>query len=190
MLNDEKLCDLFYREYRAEHAETDAIYKRYQFAVAAIVLLAGVVSTVTRRDLLSAYWLRVDVFLYYSFVGLAGLSLVAASVCLVLSIKPRKFQHLDGLEKWRKWRQNYRQEVIESGYGSEDQSLIDAAVATATCDQAIERLAEATDWNAARNRAKLRWFNYCFYFLVAAIGGAALQAVMHAILFLNGVKLP
>lgn len=188
MLNDEKLCDLYYREYRAEHTETESLYKRYQFAVASIALLAGVVSAVTRRDLLSLYWLRVDVFLYYTFIGLAGMCLVAASGCLVVSINPRKFQHLDSLEKWRIWRQAYRKEVVDSGYGGEDPSLIDAAVASATCDQAIERLAEATDWNAAKNRIKLRWFNYSFYFIVAAIGAVALQAVMHAVLFLNGVK--
>lgn len=190
MLNDEKLCDLFYKEYRAEHSESEALYKRYQFAVAAIALLAGVVSAVTRRDLLSAYWTRVDVFLYYTFVGLAGLCLVCSSVCLVMSIRPRKFQHLDNLEKWWQWRVGYRKEVIDSEYGKDNPTLVDATVATATCNQAIERLAEAADWNAARNRTKLRWFNYAFYFTVAAIGAVAFQALMHAILFLNQVKVP
>lgn len=190
MLTDEKLCDMFYKEYRAEQSETESLYKRYQFAVAAIALLASVVSAITRRDLLPAYWIRVDVFLYYTFVGLSGLCLVAASVCVVLSIKPRKFQHLDGLEKWRRWRVEYQEEVVQSGYGQDDPARIDTAVAAATCNQAIERLAEAADWNAAQNRTKLRWFNYGFYFTVAAIGAVAFQAVMHAVLFLNQVKLP
>ncbi|MDX2148440.1 MAG: hypothetical protein SFZ23_13050 [Planctomycetota bacterium] len=190
MLNDEKLCDMFYKEYRAEHSETEILYKRYQFAVAAIALIAGVVGAVTRRDLLSGYWTRVDVFLYYTSVGLAGLCLLSASVCLVVSIKPRKFQHLDDLEKWWKWRMEYRKEVVESGFGKDDPTLVDVAVATATCNQAIERLAEAADWNAAQNRTKLRWFNYGFYFTVAAIGAVAFQALMHAIVFLNQVKVP
>lgn len=190
MLNDEKVCDLFHKEYRAECAETESLYKRYQFAVAAIALLAGVVSAVTRRDLLPAYWTRVDVFLYYTFVGLAGLLLVCAAGCLVVSIKPRRFQNLDGLVSWQAWRRSYREELVQSEYGQTDGADVDSVIAKATCDHLIDRIAEATDWNAARNRVKLRWFNFSFYFTVAAIAVISLQAAMHAIIFLNGVRVP
>lgn len=187
MLNNEKICDLFHKEYRAESTETESLYKRCQFAVAGIALLSGILSATTRRDLLPLYWTRVDVFLYYSFVGLAGLLLVSAAVCLVVSIKPRRFEALSGLGSWLAWRDEYRKELADLGYADGDPVAIEDAVADATCDQVTARLAMATDWNAETNRVKMRWFNYSFYSAAAAMGAIAMQAGMHAIMFLNGV---
>ncbi|MBX3389860.1 MAG: hypothetical protein KF691_10455 [Phycisphaeraceae bacterium] len=190
MLDNEKVCDLFYREYRAQHEATDAIYTKYQFAVATIALIGGIVGALSRRDLLPLFWLRIDVCVYYILVFVSMAFIGCASVCLVISITPRKFQQLDGLQKWQKWRSDYKDDVIASGYGSQEPHLVDDAVAHATCEQATARLAEATDWNATKNNIKLRWFNMCFYFTVGAIGVVAAQAVMHTILLLNEVKLP
>jgi hypothetical protein len=190
MLSDEKFYELFYKEYREGHSEVETLYKRCQLAVAAITLVAGVVGAVTRRDLLSGYWTRVDVFLYYTFAGSAALCLACASICLVFSIKPRKFEKINTLRNWLKWRLEYRDEVTKSEFGTSHPALVDQAVARVVCEQVIQRLAEAADWNADLIRTKRKWFDYGFYFTVAAMGAVAVQAFMHAVLFFNRVELP
>ncbi|MFI4855173.1 MAG: hypothetical protein ACIAQF_09405, partial [Phycisphaerales bacterium JB065] len=152
--------------------------------------LVGIVTTLTRGDLLDAYWVRIDVWIYYSLVGVVGLFLIAASVCVVAAINPRGYDHLGTLKDWREWRNNYRAKVQESGFADGDPQAIEEAVACATCDQMMMRLAQATDWNAIKNRKRLKLLNWCFYCNVAAIGAVALLAVMHATLFLNGVQVP
>lgn len=190
MLNDEKLSDLFYKEYREERAETDALYKRCQVAIASLALLAGIVSAITRSNLLSEYWLRIDVFLYYTFVGLVGLSLVCATACFTFSIKPRDYQYLENLEIWCKWRDQYRKEVTDSAFGISNPALVDEVIAKATCNQMITRLSQAADWNASQNRVKVLWFNRGFYFAVSAMIAIAFVGLMHAVLFFNQVKVP
>lgn len=190
MLNDEKFCDLVYREYRAEHAEIENVYKRYQVAVASIAALGAILGATTKPELLSLCWTRIDVFLYYLFAGLTGMCLVASGGCLIASIMPREFQTLNRLESWQRWRADYRDELAQLGYGGDDRSLVDAAVARATCEQATQRLAEATDWNVTKNRMKMKWFNYCFYLTVLSVALLGLQVVMQAILFLNKTKAP
>lgn len=187
-MNDEKLCDMFHKEYRAELETVERLYRQYQFQVAAIVVLAGAIATLTHGDLLDKLWTRVDVFLYYTFCGLAAGFLFAAAVCLVLSLRPRKFQQLDDLEKWWKWRIDYRAEVVASGFGDGDSAKVDAAVGSVSCERIIERLAQAADWNALQNRTKLKWFHYAYYLIAGAIGSVTLQAIMHAVLFMNQVK--
>jgi hypothetical protein len=189
-LNDEGFCDLFYREYRAAHASFESMLVRYQLSIATIVLLSGIIGAITRTDLIPLLWTHTGVFVYYVFAGFAAASLIGASVCVILSIRPRGFRYLDDLQNWRSWRNTYRDQVVESGYGSGDESLVDDAVAKATCDQITARLAEATDWNVQQNRLKLRWINYSFYWSTVAIGWIALQATMHAILFLIEVNVP
>ncbi len=188
-MNNKDFCELFYKEYRAGQALTEDIYKRYQFAVASIALLGGVVGAFSRGDLLSLFWVRLDVAAYYSLLGLSVGSLACASVCLVVSITPRVFRRLDNLEKWNKWRDGYRQELVDSNYAAGDHELIDRAVESMTCEGVRERLADAADWNTVLNRTKLRWFHMAFYFTAAAVGCVALQALMHVVLFLNRTSL-
>jgi hypothetical protein len=190
VLTDDKFCDLYYKEYRAEAAETEGIYKRYQMGLAAIVLVSGIIATTTTPDHLPLFWIRIDAFLYYFFLTIAVGCLAAASICLSFSIAPRKFERLADLEQWAAWRKEYRHDVIASGYAADDPTAIDSAVAAATCEQTIERLAQATDWNSGQNRRKLKWFNFCFYFTLVAIVAMAFQFAMYAVLFLNNRNTP
>lgn len=189
-MNDEKLCDLFHKEYRAGFSEIGDFYKQYQFGVTGIVLLLGGCSFMTRKDLLELVWSRIDVFLHLGFAALCILLMVTSGVCLAASIIPRRYSRLDDLSAWNSWRAGYRKELEISDFGKQHPTEIDGQVAKVTCEQLLVKLSQATDGNTRSNDSKHRWWIRSLYALLGGIVALGVESAMAAVLFLGHVKGP
>jgi hypothetical protein len=174
--------ELCYRQYEFEMKETDQIYQRVSFVLVFLSLLGTIIFKLGKTDIFKQIFTRVDVFLYYLFIGVAIILLYSSVIFGILFILPRKgkYKTIASMNMWQKWRNDYSEYLKQSG--EQEEKLDDALLHEIT-----DKFAEAQANNAPINERRRQYFYRCVLMAALGIIPVSLQAFLYLLLKLQGI---
>lgn len=176
--------ELCYDQYKQEMTVADNLYQKAGFMLVLIPLLASVMITLGRIDLLAQMFIRVDIFLFYLGFVLAAFALLASISFVFLFVCPRSnYRTLADMGEWQKWRENYQEYLSKESGEKTNACALDAAMFTSLCP----KLVEAQPVNAAINEKRRKHFQRSIKAAAVALAAVGMEALFHLILRIQGV---
>lgn len=186
-MNDDDFHRFVYDEYASSSAKVESVYQRYPFVVTTIVVVTTATTIIGSNDYLGRFLERFDATIYYLALFGSFTASAIATLCLILSIRPRCYQELNDLDKLNRWRADYRAqlEALEK-YTPEE---IASAVAKESRSAVTGLLIEARDWNQHAGHKRMQYYNWSVYATSVAVVCLGIAALLYWAMGLKGVEL-
>lgn len=183
-MSPEEFRKLCYEEYKRSLSFVDDIYKRFSFALTALVI-AGGCHVGLYRDVLWQYFpTRTDVTVFFAALGIGLAAMVYSGVCLALAVFPKPSAQLHSLAAFALWIEAYEKDLVSKDYAPE---LAKAAATTALGDGITLRLLEAIDMNRKTSMRRLRLFRHCVVALIVAAAALLFVVLTALVLKARGI---
>ena len=181
--------ELCFRQYEFEKRETDQIYQRVSIVLVFLSLLASVIVRLGRIDILELWFVRVDVFLYYSAIVLALACLAVSVGFAILFVVPRRRKYMDlaTMKAWQQWRREYNDYYERSKGSAREDNDEDAEPSEEFFHRIADKLAEAQSNNAPINEKRRQYFHLCVLTGACGMIPMAVEALFYMLLKVQGV---
>ena len=184
-MDDKQFFEFAYDEYKADLALALSLYQRAGILLTAEVVLGGAAASLCRLDLLPRWSERTDILLMQVASAAVILCLMAGVTFLFAAAWPRDYPKLTKIVFWRQWRKEYWSTLVEDDSKAEERNR--EALANATLEALVDRLADAQGVAAYTNQRRLQAFRWGTCCLALAVVALCVQSGFALLLKLKGI---
>jgi hypothetical protein len=159
-------------------SDADNLYQKAGILLVVIPLLGTITVKMSRIDILSLCFLRVNVFLFYLAFLITSVALTISVIFLLFCIHPRQYKNLGSIDVWHKWRDDYKKYLDDKGESIKDTDSIGDAM----YENITLRLIEAQPINAEINEKRRKAFKRSIQSTTVALISIGLQTFFSIIL--------
>jgi hypothetical protein len=111
----ETLYEAIRHEYDIVREELELPYQRIGWTTAAAAVLATLIATGIRDDLLDRVWVRIDVFLHFAVAAACCVAASASMIYAVRAVWPGNWNHASGMSQWIESESKQRERLTAAG---------------------------------------------------------------------------